>query len=98
MRVLDFVVIGAQKAGTTTIFEHLRQHPELFIPPSKEAGFFSRPQLAEKGPSYLLKTFFSGASDGQLLGKVTPDLHVPAGCGCSHGIGFPEGEAHRHPT
>ena len=27
------IVIGAQKAGTTSLFEHLRQHPELYLPP-----------------------------------------------------------------
>ena len=38
---LDFIVIGAQKAGTTSLFEHLKLHPEIALPRSKEAPFFS---------------------------------------------------------
>jgi hypothetical protein len=38
---LDFIVIGAQKAGTTSLFQHLKLHPEIALPRSKEAPFFS---------------------------------------------------------
>jgi len=38
---LDFIVIGAQKAGTTSLFEYLKGHPELNLPPGKEAPYFS---------------------------------------------------------
>lgn len=39
-RALDFLVIGAQKAGTTSLFEYLRAHPEVYLPPGKEVPFF----------------------------------------------------------
>ena len=38
-----FLVIGAQKAGTTTLYEHLRSHPGLFLPDNKEPHFFCSP-------------------------------------------------------
>jgi hypothetical protein len=38
---LDFIVIGAQKAGTTSLFHYLRAHPEVALPADKEAPFFS---------------------------------------------------------
>ena len=38
---LDFIVIGAQKSGTTTLFEYLVKHPQLCLPASKEAPFFN---------------------------------------------------------
>ena len=38
----DFFIVGAAKAGTTALFQHLRRHPDVFIPPSKEPQFFSR--------------------------------------------------------
>lgn len=38
---LDFIVIGAQKAGTTSLFHYLRAHPEIALPADKEAPFFS---------------------------------------------------------
>ena len=46
---LDFIVIGAQKAGTTSLFEHLREHPKLYLPPGKERPFFSHDEVYAKG-------------------------------------------------
>lgn len=37
-----FLVIGAAKCGTTTIFDLLGEHPEVFVPTVKEPHFFSR--------------------------------------------------------
>lgn len=36
----DFVIVGAQKAGTTSLFHCLRQHPRVVPPSSKEVHFF----------------------------------------------------------
>lgn len=36
----NFFVVGAPKAGTTFLFEHLRGHPEVFMPRIKEPSFF----------------------------------------------------------
>jgi hypothetical protein len=37
----NFLVIGAMKSGTTSLYHYLRQHPEVFVPPArKEAQFF----------------------------------------------------------
>ncbi len=37
----DFLIIGAQKCGTTSLFHYLRQHPDLTLPSQKEIQFFS---------------------------------------------------------
>ena len=37
---LDFVVVGAQKSGTTWLHECLNEHPEIFVPARKELHFF----------------------------------------------------------
>lgn len=37
----NFILIGAQKAGTTALYHYLRQHPEVFMPEVKEPGFFA---------------------------------------------------------
>jgi len=37
----DFLVIGAQRAGTTWLYRVLRQHPALWLPPVKELQYFS---------------------------------------------------------
>lgn len=36
-----FFLVGAEKAGTTSLYHYLRQHPEIFLPEEKEPGFFS---------------------------------------------------------
>lgn len=37
----NFFVVGAQKCGTTSVYEHLRKHPQVFLPEKKEPGFFA---------------------------------------------------------
>ena len=71
-RRLDFLVIGAQKAGTTSLFEYLRRHPEVELPPDKEAPFFSHdPTWALGWEPYIERTF--GRRDaGKKRGTVTP--------------------------
>jgi hypothetical protein len=44
----NFIVIGAQKSGTTALYYHLRSHPQVYMSPVKEPQFFA-PDLA--GPS-----------------------------------------------
>ena len=43
MRALpDFLIIGAAKAGTTSLYNYLIQHPEVAAPYRKEVRFFDR--------------------------------------------------------
>lgn len=37
----NFLIIGAQKAGTTSLFYYLSQHPEIYMYPGKEIDYFS---------------------------------------------------------
>jgi hypothetical protein len=37
----SFYLLGAEKAGTTSLYHYLRQHPDVFLPEEKEPGFFS---------------------------------------------------------
>lgn len=39
-RKIDFLIIGAQKAGTTSLHHYLMQHPDLFLPEAKDLQFF----------------------------------------------------------
>lgn len=50
--VPNFVLIGAAKAGTTSLHRWLAQHPDVFVPRQKELHFFAAPWLREncKGP------------------------------------------------
>lgn len=37
-----FFIVGAQKAGTTSLYAMLAQHPDVFMPEVKEPGYFIR--------------------------------------------------------
>jgi len=39
---VDFLGIGAQKAGTTWLWSMLRAHPQIWMPPKKELHYFDR--------------------------------------------------------
>jgi len=40
-RLPNFLIIGAQKCGTTHIFNHLMSHPQIIKPTKKEVNYFS---------------------------------------------------------
>ncbi len=51
---LDFIIIGAQKAGTTSLFRYLAEHPEVSMPADKEAPFFCTDHIYARGfPHYM---------------------------------------------
>jgi hypothetical protein len=42
MRLPNFFIIGAPKCGTTSIFDWLREHPNVYMSPLKEPRYFDR--------------------------------------------------------
>jgi len=36
----NFLIVGAAKAGTTSLYHWLKQHPEIFMPDNKEPSYF----------------------------------------------------------
>jgi hypothetical protein len=53
---LDFLVIGAQKAGTTSLWRYLEDNPALSMPSYKEATLFTEPNWREALRPYLRMT------------------------------------------
>ena len=39
-RLPNFLLVGAARSGTSSLFNYLRQHPEVFLPEKKELRFF----------------------------------------------------------
>ena len=37
----NFLIIGAQKAGTTWLYTNLKKHPDIWLPPIKEIHYFN---------------------------------------------------------
>lgn len=77
-RQLDFVVAGAQKSGTTTIFNVLRRHEGLWLHPAKEAPFFQHDRT-EAEVEHFMAEQYGGAPRDRLLGKVTPQYMADPG-------------------
>lgn len=40
-RLPDFLIIGAGKSGTTSLDNYLKQHPKIYMSPTKEPNFFA---------------------------------------------------------
>ena len=53
----DFIIIGAQKSGTTSLFAYLRQHPQLFPSSKKEVLFFNNPDHFIRGEAWYRAHF-----------------------------------------
>ncbi|NPA51292.1 MAG: sulfotransferase [Aquificae bacterium] len=48
MKKPNFFVVGAAKAGTTSIYNYLKPHPQVYVSPIKEPNFFSTDINPEK--------------------------------------------------
>lgn len=54
----NFIIIGAMKAGTTTLFNALAEHPGVQPALEKEPGFFSDDALYRRGLGWYNRHFF----------------------------------------
>lgn len=72
-RLPDFLIIGVQKGGTTSLHHYLNQHSCIQMALGKEVHYFDRDDHYHKGVNWY-KAFFplSLAAKGQLVGEVTP--------------------------
>ena len=73
MALPNFFCVGAQKAGTTTLFNILRQHPDIYLPSNKEAWFFHKDDKYKKGISWYEREYFSKCSVERAVGEISPD-------------------------
>jgi hypothetical protein len=66
-RLPNFVVVGAPKCGTTSLYAYLRQHPDIFLPERKELHYFSYPYMSQftagPGDAHILTTLCKNESD-----------------------------------
>lgn len=67
----DFLIVGAMKAGTTTLFRDLIGHPDLFLPEDKEPDILTAPgeDLEAKRRDY--EDLFARSRPGQLCGEAS---------------------------
>lgn len=65
----DFLVLGAQKAGTTALYAYLRWHPGITGPSWKEVSFFDRHWW--RGEQWY-RGHFPLRARGRLVGEASP--------------------------
>jgi hypothetical protein len=73
---VEFMIIGAQKAGTTALSQFLGQHPRLAMAEGKEAHIFDAGnevlRLPPAAVNALYTPLFKAAKTGALWGEATP--------------------------
>ena len=88
MTLPNFMIIGVAKAGTTSFYHYLDQHPQVFMCSIKGSNFFGYEDArvwkwTDEGEPPLLRHFqvktfeayealFAGASDEIAIGEVSP--------------------------
>ncbi len=87
MRLPNFIVGGALKAGTTSLNYYLGQHPEVYMSPMKEPRYFAYEPAAASGgngdgrgqalhfPVTTMEQYaalFEGATNEKAVGEVSP--------------------------
>ncbi|MFC3088051.1 sulfotransferase family protein [Tabrizicola soli] len=77
MPKVSFLVVGAQKSGTTTLHHHLAQQPDLYLPGCKEVHFFDGDSRDWSSPDYrAYEAFLTAAASTQICGEATPAYMV----------------------
>jgi hypothetical protein len=71
----DFLIVGTMKSGTSTLADHLREHPRVWLP-EREVHYFDNDEKFARGAAYYERELWQGypgnATDSVLLGEKTP--------------------------
>ncbi len=68
----NFLIIGSQKAVTTSIYHILGGHPEIYFPDIKELNFFFFDHYFEKGIDFYSRNFNNMPPDNKCCGEASP--------------------------
>jgi hypothetical protein len=94
----DFLVLGAAKSGTTSLYRYLGTHPEIYMSPIKEPRYFAFPETRpvligsrgvhrKRDPIIIWKIedycrLFEGRTSETVAGEISPPYLY---CECSPG-------------
>jgi hypothetical protein len=70
-RLPTFLIIGAMKAGTTSLYHYLRSHPQIFMPDEKEVMFFDARHAWSRGVDWYAEQFASAPAEAAALGEAS---------------------------
>jgi len=76
MTLPNFLIIGAGKSGTTSLYHYLGEHPEVFVSPIKETNFFvADGRRSEDHPVQSVAEYealFEGVTSEHAIGEASP--------------------------
>jgi hypothetical protein len=76
MTLPNFLVIGAAKSGTTSLYQYLRQHPDVFMSAVKETNWFA--YEGQSDDRYVIRSrqayerLFDGVTAQRAVGEASP--------------------------
>jgi len=84
----NFFIVGTGKAGTTSLYEYLKQVPGIFMSPEKEPNYFSQVAISKDDPHrFMIRDkkkyleLFKNVKNEKIIGDATPnylcDPNVP---------------------
>lgn len=68
----DFLVIGAYKSGTTSLFHELAAHPDIGVPAAKEVAHLVRPEVTHANGLARYEAYFHPLRHYPIVGEVAP--------------------------
>ncbi len=80
MTMPNFFIVGAQRAGTTSLYQYLNQHPQVYMSPRKEPHFFEGMHSEFRRPGRRsvpvrdlaeYQALFAGASGEKAIGEAS---------------------------
>lgn len=80
MKLPNFLIIGIEKSGTTSIYHYLKQHPQVYMSPIKETNFLERDwdenTIENKDKIRTFEAYcniFKDATDEIAIGEASPN-------------------------
>ena len=92
----NLFIVGTPRAGTSSLWQYLRGHPEIYMSPLKEPQYFNdRPPVyvptVSTESDYL--ALFAGARGERFLGDATPSYLHAAGAAAAISAASPDARA-----
>jgi len=73
MTLPNFIIVGAQKSGTTTLYDILAQHKDIYLSSTKESKFFVEEEKYNKGIEFYSNEYFSKYNGEKAIGEIDPE-------------------------
>jgi hypothetical protein len=78
MNLPNWLGIGSGRAGTTKMWKHLNDHPDIYLPEEKETHFFSRyGKIDELAIRHYSNRYFSKTAGQKAVGEISPSYLCP---------------------